>query len=396
MISLKYLMEHKAKPSAAQQASSSAPESVADPLEPDPLETVEGAAARDAIAASGRPRGTNPLTELLTAYRDALTWMAEAGGRACPTMAGDLGHSLSRIESALKTAPPPDLGGTQAKLRGMLDCWGRQASEHYRQKACEVKELLLVLARTAESVGDRDRRAAEQLSSVTERLEKVADLEDLSEIRTSIERSAREMKSSVERMTTEGSASIVALRQQVTTYQARLEAAELQASQDQLTGVRNRQWMETGIEQALESGKTFSVAVIDIDGFKGVNDTLGHVAGDDLLRQFALKLGKAASAKCQLGRWGGDEFLLFLEIDLDKARAEVERLRQLVCADYTIDRPIGQTKLRVAASFGVAGSHSGEDIRGLLQRADEAMYQEKNATGRHNGRGATFKHSSAR
>jgi diguanylate cyclase (GGDEF)-like protein len=181
----------------------------------------------------------------------------------------------------------------------------------------------------------------------------------------------------------------------VVTYQAQLEAAEVQASLDLLTGVRNRQWMETRIEKELGSGKAFSVVVIDIDGFKGVNDTLGHVAGDDLLRQFARKLGEASSAEGQLGRWGGDEFLLLLESDLEKAQIEVERLSQLVCADYTIDRPVGQTKLRVTASFGVAESHPGENIRGLLQRADEAMYREKNLIGRHKGRSAPPAHASA-
>ncbi|MGB8259366.1 MAG: GGDEF domain-containing protein, partial [Terracidiphilus sp.] len=221
------------------------------------------------------------------------------------------------------------------------------------------------------------RRCAEQLLQVTARLERVANLEDLSEIRASIEGSAREMKSSIDRMAAEGSAAIAELRAKLASYQTRLEEAELLASRDPLTGVRNRLWLESRIEQALQAGTRFTVAVVDIDRFKQVNDTLGHVAGDELLRQFASELRSACRSSDFVGRWGGDEFLVLLECGLEQARVQVDRARQWVCGDYEISGLAGKRKLGVEASFGLAERRPGESMKQLLARADAEMYADK-------------------
>jgi vacuolar-type H+-ATPase subunit I/STV1 len=129
---------------------------------------------------------------------------------------------------------------------------------HYRQKAGEVKEILLMMARTAESVGERDQRCAAQITDVTTRLNGIANLEDLTAIRESIKQSASELKSSVDRMTAEGNAAIDQLRKEVTTYQTRLEEAEEIASRDALTGLRSRLSVEGQIEQSLHAGLRFA------------------------------------------------------------------------------------------------------------------------------------------
>ncbi len=111
--------------------------------------------------------------------------------------------------------------------------------------------MLLVMAQTAESIGERDQQCAAQFTAVTTRLKGIANLEDLTEIRESIKKSASDLKSSIDRMTAEGKAAIDQLRAEVTQYQARLEEAETMASRDALTGVRSRPWVEGQIEQAL-------------------------------------------------------------------------------------------------------------------------------------------------
>ena len=102
---------------------------------------------------------------------------------------------------------------------------GTAAARHYQQKAGEVKELLIVLARMAGAVGARDQRCAGQIDAVTARLREIATLEDLTEIRASIEKSALELTSSINQITAEGKAAMDELKQQLLTYEARLQAA---------------------------------------------------------------------------------------------------------------------------------------------------------------------------
>ena len=99
------------------------------------------------------------------------------------------------------------------------------------------------------------------------------------------------------------------LREQVTSYQSKLEEAEEIASRDALTGLSSRLYVEGQIEKRIGSCSIFCVALIDIDGFKKVNDSYGHPTGDELLKQFGVELRSACRATDVIGRWGGDELI---------------------------------------------------------------------------------------
>jgi diguanylate cyclase (GGDEF)-like protein len=272
------------------------------------------------------------------------------------------------------------LAATESGVRERLRVWGRDTAKHYQQKAGEVKELLLVMAHTAESVSARDERCAGQMSEVTERLKAIASLEDLTEIRTSIEKSATELKTSIDRMTAEGREALEHLREQVTSYRTKLEKAEEIASRDALTGLSSRLYVEGQIEKHIEAGTAFCVVLIDIDGFKKVNDLYGHLAGDELLKQFGVELRSACRAKDVIGRWGGDEFILLYDCGLAEAEAQTERLRKWICGNYEVKGKSGALKLRVDASIGLAAYAAGEGIKELVARADAAMYEQKGAS----------------
>src|SRR5208282_6033196 len=256
----------------------------------------------------------------------------------------------------------------------------RGAARHYQGKAREVKEMLLTMARTAESVSARDQRSAGQMSAVTERLRAIATLEDLTEIRASIDKSAADLKLSIDRMTEEGKEVLDHLKKQVEGYQTKLEEAEKIASRDALTGVSSRVYLEGQIEKRVESQATFCVAIVDIDGFKKVNDAHGHLTGDEILKQFAGELKSACRSTDMIGRWGGDEFILLFDSGLEEAEAQTERLRKWVCGNYSVAGKTGTLKLRVDASIGLAAHASGEEMNELVGRADAAMYEHKART----------------
>lgn len=158
------------------------------------------------------------------------------------------------------------------------------------------------------------------------------------------------------------------------------------AHHDELTGLLNRRSLLTLLTQEQQRcnrhGMPLSVAIIDLDHFKLVNDTLGHQAGDETLKIFARE-GRSATRKTdRFGRYGGEEFLLVMvDTPADTARIPVERLREALktAAWHTV-----APDFRVTFSCGVASYRQGESIEELVKRADDALYQAK-----HDGRNCT-------
>jgi diguanylate cyclase (GGDEF)-like protein len=306
--------------------------------------------------------------------------MARSAQVACPATGDELKQDLAKLRATLTPrTESKDLVSVSASVRQYLQNWGSRTARHYQQKAREVKDMLLVLARTAESVGARDQRCAGRLSEVTERLREIATLDDLTQIRSSIERSAEELRSSIDKMAEEGKAAIQQLRQQVCTYQSRLEEAEEFASRDGLTGARSRYGVENHIESRIVAGTPFCVAMVDIDGFKKVNDRHGHMIGDEVLKQFASELKSVCRPADVIGRWGGDEFVVVIDGKLSDASKQKARVQEWACGNYSVPGRTGGVRLAVQASIGLAEYKPGDSLKDLLGRADAAMYADKAA-----------------
>jgi len=160
-----------------------------------------------------------------------------------------------------------------------------------------------------------------------------------------------------------------------------LEQMRQLASHDELTLSLNRRSLMARLEQecgrAARGGEPFSVALLDIDHFKAINDTHGYAVGDDVLRVFAKTAHGAMRDSDAFGRYGGEEFMLILGATTPAAaRAAVERMRAGFAArDWEEFAP----GLRVTVSAGVAGFRPGETVSQLLSRAASALYDAKHA-----------------
>lgn len=316
----------------------------------------------------------------LNGYVAALHKMRRCGVDLFPALGQDLYENLSRVADDLSRAHCAEsVAIVDESVRSWLEEWGRRIGRHYQKKAAEVKDILLLMARTAESVGEIDQRCAEQINDVTIKLRSIADLEDLTQLRASIERSASELKNSIDRMTAKGKAALERLRSEVSAYQAKLEEVEQTVSRDALTRLSSRLWVEGQITNRIRNSVPFCAAILDIDGFKRVNDEHGHVVGDELLRQFSTELRSSCRTTDVVGRWGGDEFIVLLDCQLAEAEAQVARVRKWVSGNYTVNGNGCKTKLRVDASVGVAEHVVGDTMTELLDRADREMYRHKAA-----------------
>ncbi len=326
-------------------------------------------------------RPPNPeelLASVLEAYRAALSAMGSSGVRACPVMGPGLQRGLLLLAEGLaKTLTPPLVKTTESQVNQQLEQWGEQTAEYFQQRAGDVKEILMVLARAAESVGERDQHYATQFGEFTKRLQALAKLEDLPQIRAAIVRGAKELRTCVEKMEQDGRERVAALRTQVATYQSKLEEAEQRASHDSLTGLDNRQGVELKMQRRIDAQKPFCVVMLDLNGFKQVNDTHGHEAGDDLLKQFATELRSASRATDVVGRWGGDEFIVILDGHMAEAQSHLERMRKWVFGTYTLTLVPDTPKIEMNAALGLVEWQSGEGIKEVLARADALMYKQK-------------------
>jgi two-component system, cell cycle response regulator len=155
---------------------------------------------------------------------------------------------------------------------------------------------------------------------------------------------------------------------------------------DALTGLHNRRYMESHLatlaEQAASRCKPLALMMLDIDYFKSINDNFGHDAGDDVLREFAVRIRKSIRGIDLACRYGGEEFVIVMpETDLHVAGMVAERLRRAIAGEsFAIDR--GASRIDVTISIGLAAlERKDERIADVLKRADRALYCAK-----HDGR----------
>jgi two-component system cell cycle response regulator len=151
---------------------------------------------------------------------------------------------------------------------------------------------------------------------------------------------------------------------------------------DPLTGLYNRRYMENHlsalVEQAAARGKPLTALVLDIDYFKSINDTHGHDAGDDVLRQFATRIRKSIRGIDLACRFGGEEFVIVMpETDMAVATIVAERLRRRIASEaFSIQQ--GSGAIEVTISIGIATLDATDDnANSILKRADQALYRAK-------------------
>src|SRR5580700_5434846 len=268
---------------------------------------------------------------VLNAYLAVLHAIGDSGVQACPPVGNTLRENLLRLEAALSVEANPDVfQETGQKVEAELVRWGSDAAEYFKSRAGDVKELMLILASTADLTMERDQRYSRQFQEFTGRLQAMVDLNDLAMLRSSLVRSAIDLKACTEAMVEE----------------SRTLAARLR---------------------------------LDVNDFKQLNDTCGHLAGDEILKQFSSELKAGFRATDVVGRWGGDEFIVILDAGLGEATAHIDRISRWVFGDYSIRVAGARRKVGVSAAIGAAEWQAGESSRMLLERADTDMYRHKHA-----------------
>ncbi|MCM8857880.1 MAG: EAL domain-containing protein [Candidatus Thiodiazotropha sp.] len=157
---------------------------------------------------------------------------------------------------------------------------------------------------------------------------------------------------------------------------------QYQADHDSLTGLPNRKLIKTETEKAIQVAHTqhheIAIMILDIDRFKMINDSMGHIIGDELLRQLANRLSQFTSRRDLLSRFAGDEFVFLFTSERESIRNTIpdiiDRLDRVFIDPYSL----GSRNVRISASKGIAiYPDDGDTFIDLLKNADAAMYKAK-------------------
>ncbi|MEV6931383.1 GGDEF domain-containing protein [Dactylosporangium sp. NPDC051485] len=154
-----------------------------------------------------------------------------------------------------------------------------------------------------------------------------------------------------------------------------LRTARYQAGHDDTTGLPNRRTFLTALQSAVAAGRPFGVILLDLDGFKAVNDTYGHETGNDLLTAVAHRLNAVPAPAVLAARLSGDEFAVLALGGPDEVHTAAQAAADAVGAEPAVLD--GGTTIAVHASVGYTTSRLGITARTLLREADEAVYRAK-------------------
>ena len=299
---------------------------------------------------------------------------------SCLQTMGEAYQAMARPEVALGMADR-FLALARASNDKWIEAYGHACVGELRHQLGQNEEALVQLQEALaafEAMGSLDQcaRVLRALSQVHEALEQISEALMCIRKAGAIEQRLRSEE-------VEGRARAIAARRRLD--QARLETERYRrlAMEDALTGLANRRQLDERLEslmrEARKSGNVVTVALADVDHFKGINDRFSHAVGDEVLKC----VGEILRSHCRLGdlagRYGGEEFMLvFRNFEMRPAAEICERVRRAV---ETWDWKSIHPQLRVTLSMGLASSISFDDPQGLLDAADHWLYEAK-----HHGR----------
>jgi len=300
---------------------------------------------------------------------------------------GELDAFRSRIREYRLVINDPRRRGEMPEVTdaciGLCRSYLEGARLYHAEREKELAELISILRDAAKlSVGDSTEFHAQVLAS-SDRFVKISELENIRELRRRIGDEVGNLRCVVAEKQQKDEQAYAQLTRRVETLQKKLAEMEVESTLDPLTKVGNRRRFQTALTRlvtnAHESGAQLSLAMIDVDHFKQINDTHGHPIGDRVLLAVAQCIAKGVRGSDVVARYGGEEFAVLLP---NAAAGEVEtRFKQLLldiaASSYEYDVLGRKERVRFTVSCGLVDIEPGENEDALVKRADEALYEAK-------------------
>jgi diguanylate cyclase (GGDEF)-like protein len=259
----------------------------------------------------------------------------------------------------------------------------RKSLGYHSDRETEFTEMIAILREAAGLMAGESSSFNVQVLSSSEQFGALVQLDDIRVLKKQIAVQVTTLKRAVHEKQERDEQAYTKLNKRVETLQTRLVKAEEEASIDPLTRIANRGSFDRALRRMMSSAKRagtpLSLAMIDIDNFKKINDTHGHPVGDRVLLCAAMWLGKGIRHTDFLARYGGEEFVVvFSDAKIAQAEARMtEVLAQIAGQSYDYETDGKKGKVQFTVSCGVTEFASGDEEADLVRRADEALYDAK-------------------
>lgn len=259
----------------------------------------------------------------------------------------------------------------------------KRQQSYLNDREKELRDIIDLLSKAMTGLNTDNKRFYQRLYDHSEKLEKITLLDDIKKIKNSLETEVSQIRQAVNDQKKLELKKIETLASEVDTLRNELKKTKTHLQTDTLTGVNNRKALDQYLDQLTEQSQlhkfTFSMMLLDIDDFKLINDTYGHLIGDRVLVAFAQKCRSLIRSDDFIARYGGEEFIIILpKASLRNAKKKAKQIcKALAETRYTIDENGTDDFLTVTASIGVVSMNKDDGVTEIIERADKALYRAK-------------------
>ncbi len=329
-----------------------------------------------------RPASENPSLELRGLIARALAVVRELVAAEEQEEDASLLGELEHLAVQYGIAPP-----VPVSARAGLDCLERtrplasRAKERRTEQRSELTAIVALVREAVAAAGMELDSIHSEIEASGSRFEAIATLEDPKQVKNLVMAHVALLKQLVVERRKSWETQRQTFGDRITALEQQLRTTRQQASMDALTGVANQGSFQAEYEARVRrTGSRLILAILDVDGFKTVNDSYGHPEGDRVLKAVAQGLRRALRDNDFVARVGGDEFAALLD-NVTLRQAEV-RFTSILAALRTEMAKGGDPSRTLGVSCGLAELSAGDSTASLYERADQALYAAKRA-GRH-------------
>jgi diguanylate cyclase len=264
----------------------------------------------------------------------------------------------------------------------------QQTRTYYARRESELSELISVLREAAEgALGESSQSYHQAVLTSVDRLRVLGQLSDIRTLRTALAGEVAALRTLTAEKLRQDQAALAVLNERVSELEDSLRVAKEEASMDALTQVQNRAGFNRAIKRlmaaAKQNGDPLTLAMLDVNKFKIINDTYGHTVGDSLLRFTGKALADAFRPEDTVARYGGDEFAVLVPgADVSKVSARLGSVvSELADRVYEYEQSGETLRLRFSVGAGLTQFWHGDSEADFIQRADEGLYESKRKPG---------------